>query len=100
MSSGSSQFFLRSIFFPFFGSAAPQAFFRPGHGFLGRPRAGAVKVGRRTDINSHCVIARPYLDGGEHGGILPAMGRLAGMLIRGEPALAVPWLHEPSLYSV
>ena len=40
-----------ALFFPFFGSAAPQAFFRPGHEFLGRPRAGAVKVGRRTDIN-------------------------------------------------
>ena len=62
------------MFFPFFGSAAPQAFFRPGHDFLGRPRAGTVKVGRRADINLYCAMARPHLDGGEHGGMLSPMG--------------------------
>ena len=62
------------MFFPFFGSAAPQAFFRPGHEFLGPPRAGAVTVGRRADINLYRAMARPHLDGGEHGGILSRMG--------------------------
>ena len=58
-----------------FGRAA--GILRPGHGFLGRPRAGTVKVGRRADINLYCAMPRPHLDGGEHDGILSAMGRLA-----------------------
>jgi hypothetical protein len=77
LSSGSSHLFLLSIFFPFFCSAAPGAFFRPGHGFLEPARAGAGKVGRRASLYTHTALARPHLDGGEHGGILAAIGRLA-----------------------
>ena len=31
------------------------------------PRAGAVKVGRRSDQAARAAVARPYLDGPEHG---------------------------------
>ena len=45
-------------------------------------RAGAVKVGRRTNLSTPSALARPYLDSSEHGGTLDAVG----MTIRGEPA--------------
>lgn len=77
LSSGSSHLFLLSIFFPFFCSASPRAFFRPAYGFLEPARAGAVKVGRRASLYTHTALARPHLDGAEHGGILSAIGRLA-----------------------
>src|ERR1700730_3053071 len=45
-------------------------------------RAGAVKVGRRTNLVACSALARPHLDGFEHDGTLGAIG----MTIRGEPA--------------
>src|SRR5215471_6878220 len=47
-----------------------------------RARAGAVKVGRHTDLSTNFELARPYLDSSEHGGTLDAIG----ITIRGEPA--------------
>src|SRR5450631_1882748 len=37
-------------------------------------RAGAVKVGRRANLASHCDISRPYLAGPEHGGRIVCAG--------------------------
>jgi hypothetical protein len=37
-------------------------------------RAGAVKVGRRSDISSRSGDARPYLDSSEHGSTLVVVG--------------------------
>src|SRR5262249_41913537 len=45
-------------------------------------RAGAVKVGRRTNLAACSAFARPHLDRFEHDGTLGAIG----MTIRGEPA--------------
>jgi hypothetical protein len=45
-------------------------------------RAGAVKVGRRTNLAACSALARPYLDSSEHDGTL----RAVGMAIRGELA--------------
>jgi len=45
-------------------------------------RAGAVKVGRRTNLAACSSLARPHLDGFERDGTLAAIG----MAIRGEPA--------------
>src|SRR5712675_1201247 len=45
-------------------------------------RAGAVKVGRCTNLSTCFALARPYLDSFEHDGTLGAVG----MTIRGEPA--------------
>jgi hypothetical protein len=45
-------------------------------------RAGAVKVGRRTNLAACSALARPYLDSSEHDGTLGAVG----MAIRGELA--------------
>jgi hypothetical protein len=52
------------------------------HSIAKRARAGAVKVGRRTNLSTRSAFARPYLDGSAHGGTLDAVG----MTIRGEPA--------------
>src|ERR1700692_2369765 len=46
-------------------------------------RAGAVKVGRRTNLSACSALARPYLDGSEHDGTLDAIGTT----IRGELAM-------------
>src|SRR5258706_7595181 len=55
----------------------------PRPALLQKPtRAGAVKVGRRTNLSTPSALARPYLDSSEHGGTLDAIG----MTIRGEPA--------------
>ena len=70
----SSLFRSLSFFVPFFGltraasilPSRPQSF-RPS-------RAGAVKVGRRANLTPRSILARPHLDGGEHGGNLPAIG--------------------------
>ena len=45
-------------------------------------RAGAVKVGRRTNLAACSALARPYLDSFEHDDTLGAVG----MAIRGELA--------------
>ena len=41
----------------------------PAIGFLEPARAGTGKVGRRASLYTHTALARPHLDGGEHGGI-------------------------------
>ena len=46
-------------------------------------RAGAVKVGRRTNLSACSALARPHLDGSEHDGTLDALGTT----IRGELAM-------------
>ena len=76
-------------------SSPPLSFFRPislfdrgDHPFvptrtsLTSARAGAVKVGRRTNLTACSAVARPHLDSFEHDGTLDAIG----MTIRGEPA--------------
>jgi len=40
-------------------------------------RADAVKVGRRCFGQAFCDASRPHLDGGEHGGMLTAVGALS-----------------------
>ena len=59
-------------------------FFAPTRSIAKPARARAVKVGRRTDLSTCSALARPYLDGSEHGGTLDAVG----MTIRGEPAFS------------
>jgi hypothetical protein len=39
------------------------------------PRGDAVKAGRRGSGAERCGLARPRLDGGEHGVILATVGR-------------------------
>src|SRR6516165_4462628 len=51
----------------------------------GPARAGAVKVGRRTDLSKCSALARPHLDSSEHGGTSQADGlgpKLSGCLQR------------------
>src|SRR2546430_1779342 len=57
-------------------------FFVPTRASPMSSRAGAVKVGRRTNLVACSALARPYLDSFEHDGTLGAVG----MTIRGEPA--------------
>jgi hypothetical protein len=56
-------------------------FFVPTRALLTAARAGAVKVGRRTNLSACAALARPYLDGSEHDGTLD------GTTIRGELAM-------------
>src|SRR6266853_3293464 len=74
----------RRIFYPspvsLFDPKSP--FLRPDPRFARPSRAGAVKVGRRTNLVACSALARPHLDGFEHDGTLGAIG----MTIRGEPA--------------
>ena len=57
---------------PSFGSAGSIFSSRPARR---KPlRAGAVKVGRRADLASHCDISRPDLDRPEHGGRMVCAG--------------------------
>jgi len=58
-------------------------FFVPTRALLTAARAGAVKVGRRTNLSACSTLARPYLDGFEHDGTLDAIGTT----IRGELAI-------------
>jgi hypothetical protein len=58
-------------------------FFVPTRALLTAARAGAVKVGRRTNLSACSALARPYLDGPEHDGTLDAIGTM----IRGELAM-------------
>jgi len=57
-------------------------FFVPTRSSARPSRAGAVKVGRCTNLSTCFALARPYLDSFEHDGTLGAVG----MTIRGEPA--------------
>ena len=49
-------------------------FFAPTRNIAKPARAGAVKVGRRTNLSACSALARPYLDGSEHDGTLDAIG--------------------------
>ena len=51
-----------------------EAFLRPDRGCLGAPRAAAVKAGRRGAGATSSALARPRLDGGEHGVTLQSVG--------------------------
>ena len=57
-------------------------FFAPTRASPRSSRAGAVKVGRRTNLAACSALARPYLDSFEHDDTLGAVG----MAIRGELA--------------
>jgi hypothetical protein len=57
-------------------------FFVPTRDSARPARAGAVKVGRRTNLSACSALARPHLDSSEHDRTLGAVG----MTIRGEPA--------------
>ena len=74
--------------------------FVPTRASLTSARAGAVKVGRRTNLAACSALARPHLDSFEHDGTLGAIG----MTIRGEPAFGrgsiapqpcIRWVQEP-----
>src|SRR6516162_8216931 len=72
-------------------------FLRPDPQYCKAPaRAGAVKVGRRTNLSTRSALARPYLDSSEHGGPLDGVG----MTIRGEPAFECAYQSPTTLYSV
>ena len=58
-------------------------FFVPTRALLTAARAGAVKVGRRTNLSACSALARPCLDGLEHDGTLDAVGTT----IRGKLAI-------------
>ena len=49
-------------------------FFVPTRALFMAARAGAVKVGRRTNLSECSGHARPHLDGSEHDGTLAAIG--------------------------
>jgi len=49
-------------------------FFVPTRNIQTLSRAGAVKVGRRSDISSCSDAARPHLDSSEHGSTLVVIG--------------------------
>ena len=50
-------------------------FLRPRPRSIAKPaRAGAVKVGRRTNLSTRSALARPYLDSSEHDGPLDGSG--------------------------
>src|SRR4029077_13869871 len=49
-------------------------FFAPTRTCWRPARTGAVKVGRRSDLATHCVVSRPRLGGPEHGGTLVVVG--------------------------
>jgi hypothetical protein len=80
----SSSFSRRRIFFPssvsLFDLKARS--FVPTRASITSVRAGAVKVGRRTNLAACSAVARPHLDSSEHDGTLGAIG----ITIRGEPA--------------
>ncbi|HYM99051.1 MAG TPA: hypothetical protein VET25_04865 [Aestuariivirgaceae bacterium] len=71
-------------------------FFVPTRASLAPARAGAVKVGRRTNVAACSALARPHLDGFEHDGTLGA----AGMTIGGEPAFRARINRATTLYPV
>jgi len=69
-------------------------FLRPDPQYCKAPaRAGAVKVGRRTNLSMRFALARPYLDSSEHGGPLDGVG----MTIRGEPAFECAYQSRHNL---
>ena len=74
----------RRIFFPSSVSLfdLKARFFVPTRSIARPARAGAVKVGRRTNLSTCFAFARPYLDSFEHDRTLGAVG----MKIRGELA--------------
>jgi hypothetical protein len=71
-------------------------FLRPDPQHCKPARAGAVKVGRHTNLAACSVLARPHLDGFEHAGTLGAIG----MTIRGEPAFRARINRATTLYPV
>jgi hypothetical protein len=92
----------RRIFFPSSVSLfdLKVRFFVPTRALLTSARAGAVKVGRCTNLAACSAFARPHLDSFEHDGTLDAIG----MTIRGEPAFGrgsiapqpcIRWVQEP-----
>ena len=75
----------RRIFFPSSSVSLfdlKARFFVPTRASLTSARAGAVKVGRCTNLAACSDFARPHLDSFERDGTLGAIG----MTIRGEPA--------------
>src|SRR5262245_23155628 len=49
-------------------------FLRPTRSVQSLSRAGAVKVGRRSDLSSYAGDARPHLDSSEHDSTLVVVG--------------------------
>jgi len=71
----SSAYFSVSLFVIQVSLFDPEArFFAPTHKFQMLSRAGAVKVGRRSNATTRSIIARPYLDSPEHDGKLTVVG--------------------------
>ena len=86
----------------FLCSTCKSRFFAPTRSIAKPARAGAVKVGRNTNLSTSFGPARPYLDSSEHGGTLDAIG----ITIRGEPAFrarrsiaphpCIRWVQDPN----
>ena len=91
-----------SFFFVSFFVRSGARFFVPTHKPQTLSRAGAVKVGRRTNVAAGSIIARPYLDGSEHDGTLGVVGmtlsrgaRLVGARIA--PHACIRWVsYDPN----
>jgi len=58
--------FFFNLLVPFLGSTESRFFVPTCHGSM-TPRADAVKDGRRAGGSTSSAVARPRLDGGEHG---------------------------------
>jgi hypothetical protein len=71
-------------------------FFAPTRGSLTSSCAGAVKVGRRTNLAACSELARPYLESFEHDDTLGAIG----MTIRGGARFRARISRATTLYSV
>jgi hypothetical protein len=62
------------LFVSFFVRSGSPRFFVPTHKSQTPSRAGVVKVGRRANVATRSIIARPHLDGPEHDGTLDVVG--------------------------
>jgi hypothetical protein len=86
-----------AFFIGFLCSTWKSRFFVPTRSIAKPARAGAVKVGRHTNLSTSFGLDRPCLDSSEHGGTFDTVG----MTIRGEPALSGAQINRATtLYSV
>src|ERR1700693_711857 len=58
--------------------------------FSEAPRAAAVKAGRRWVVTTSCVVARPRLDGSEHGARVARSGA-KGRAVSSPTSLVLDW---------
>ena len=85
-----------TVFIPVSLFGLKARFFAPAHASGSPTRAGAVKIGRRSDIASFSAAARPHLYGVEHAGMLVGSGRCS----RGARCRGTRCARTATLYSV